>query len=120
MYTLTATQSILGVPVLSGDLTLTYSNSRLTALEGTFFTGADTLARVSDESCLTAADALVAFLSARYDLGWVGSAVTGMEQGYLRSEAATAAAVRLTPVWRLDTDTGSFLINGMTGEVAAQ
>ena len=50
---------------------------------------------------LSAADALVAFLSARYDLGWVGSSVTGLTQGYQRSETAAAAAVHLTPVWRL-------------------
>jgi regulatory protein YycI of two-component signal transduction system YycFG len=119
VYTVTADQSVLGVPVFSGGLTLTWSNSRLTALDGTFFTGASSLTRVSDESCLSASDALVAFLSARYSLGWVGSAVTQMEQGYIRSETAAAAAVRLTPVWRLTTDTGSFLINGMTAEVTA-
>lgn len=118
VYTVRATQSVLGVPVFSGGLTLTYSNSRLTALEGTFFTGAASLTRVSDKACLSASDALVAFLSARYELGWVGSAVTGMKQGYIRSETAAAAAVRLTPVWILETDTGSFQINGLTGEVS--
>lgn len=119
VYTVTATQAVLGVPVFSGVLTLTYSNSRLTGLDGTFFTGADSLARVSDRACISAADALVAFLSARYDLGWVGSAVTAMEQGYVRSETAAAAVVRLTPVWRLTTDTGVFLVNGITGEITA-
>lgn len=119
VYTVTATQQILGMPVFSGDLTLTWSNSRLTTLEGIFFTGTGSLTRVSDSACLSAADALVAFLSARYELGWVGSAITGLQQGYIRSETAAAAAVRLTPVWKLETDTGSFLINGMTGEVAA-
>lgn len=118
-FTVNAVQSVLGMPVFSEGLTLTYSNSRLSALDGTFFTGAASLTRVSDTACISAADALVAFLSARYSLGWVGSAVTAMEQGYLRSETAAAAAVRLTPVWRLETDTGSFFINGMTGEVSA-
>lgn len=117
VYTVTATQAVLGVPVFSGVLTLTYSNSRLTSLEGTFFTGMESLARVSSQACISAADALVAFLSARYDLGWVGSAVTAMEQGYIRSETAAAAVVRLTPVWRLTTDTGVFLVNGITGEI---
>ncbi len=118
VYTVQATQLVLGVPVFSDGLTMTYSNSRLTELDGTFFTGAASLTRVSDRACISAADALVAFLSARYDLGWVGSAVTGMEQGYVRSETAAAAAVRLMPVWRLRTDTGTFLVNGMTGEVS--
>jgi len=119
VYEVAATQAILGMPVFTGDLVLTWSNSRLTAIEGVFFPGADSLTRVSDSSCLSAADALIAFLSARYQLGWVGSAVTSLQQGYIRSETAAAAAVRLTPVWRLETDTGSFQINGMTGEVTA-
>lgn len=120
VYTVRATQSVLGVPVFSGGLTFTYSNSRLKTLEGTFFTGAGSLTRVSDKACLSAADALVAFLSARYRLGWVGSAVTAMEQGYIRSETAAAASVRLTPVWRLETDTGTFLVNGLTGDVTTE
>lgn len=119
VYTVTATQQVLGMPVFSGDLVLTWSNSRLTSIEGIFFPGANSLTRVSDSACISAADALVAFLSARYDLGWVGSTVTGLRQGYIRSETAAAAAVRLTPVWYLETDTGAFQINGMTGEVTA-
>lgn len=120
VFSLTAVQSVLGVPVFTGVLTLTYANNRLTSLEGTFFTGtASSLARVSDQACISAADALVAFLSARYDLGWVGSAVTSMEQGYIRSETAAAAVIRLTPGWRLHTDTGSFWVNGITGEIVA-
>ena len=37
----------------------------------------------------------------------------------MRSETA-GASVHLTPVWRLETDTGSFDINGITGEVTAR
>lgn len=117
VYTITATQTVLDTPVFGGELVLTYSNNCLTALDGVFFTGAGTLTRVSEEACISAADALAAFLSARYALGWVGSEITGMEQGYLRSETAAAAAVHLTPVWLLTTDTGAFYISGITGEV---
>ena len=119
VYTVTATQSVLDAPVFESDLTLTYSNNCLTALDGVFFTGAGTLTRVSETACISAAGALVSFLSARYDLGWVGSEIVAMEQGYLRSETAAAAAVHLTPVWRLTTDTGTFYINGVSGEVTA-
>ena len=119
VFSLTATQAVLGVPVFSDGLTLTYANNCLTHLEGTFYTGDQALTRISDSACLSAADALVRFLSARYDLGWVGSSVTAMEQGYLRSDTAAAAAVHLTPVWRLQTDTGSFYINGISGEITA-
>ena len=115
IYTVAAGQAILGMPVFSDGLTLTWSNNVLSSISGVFYTGS--MARVSDAPCLSAADALVAFLSARFDLGWVGSAVTAMEQGYLRSETAAAAVVRLTPVWRLDTDTGSFYVDGISGQV---
>lgn len=117
VYTLTATQSVLDAPVFGGELTLTYSNNCLSSLDGVFFTGAGTLTRVSETACISAAGALVSFLSARYDLGWVGSEIVSMEQGYLRAETAAAAAVHLTPVWKLTTDTGVFYISGVTGEV---
>ncbi len=119
VYTVTATQAVMNVPVFGGDLTLTFSNNCLSTLDGVFFTGGSALTRVSEEACISAADALVDFLAARYTLGWVGSEICSMEQGYLRSETAAAAAVRLTPVWQLVTDTGAFYINGMTGEVTA-
>ena len=116
-YTVSATQQVLGMPVFAGDLVLTWRDGCLAELRGVFFPGANTLTRVSDSSCMSAADALVRFLSIRYELGWVGSAITGLQQGYIRSETAAAATVRLTPVWRLETDTGLYQINGMTGEV---
>lgn len=115
--TITATQTILDLPIFSDGLTFVWTDNCLTELNGVFFTGTDTPTRVSDKACISAADALVAFLDARYDLGWVGSEVTALQQGYVRSEAATAAAVRLTPFWQLETDTGTFLIHGMTGDV---
>lgn len=117
--TVSAMQSVLGVPVYTQGLTLTYREQQLTAVDGIFFTGAGTLTRVDTQACMSAADALVRFLSARYDLGWVGSTVTAMEQGYRRVDTASAAVVHLTPVWHLKTDTGSFYIDGISGAVTA-
>lgn len=37
-------------------------------------------------------------------------------QGYLHSETATSA-LRFTPVWRVETDTTVFYVNGITREV---
>mgnify|MGYP004701500903 CR=1 FL=1 len=110
------TQSVLDVPVLSGTLTLSYDASgALTALTGSFFP-ADELLRVGDSVSCSCADALVALLSRRDTLGWVGSSVTAMTQGFRRADSASAAA-RLTPVWRIDTDAGSFYVSGVTREV---
>lgn len=118
VYTFSAAQNILGVPLFGGQLTLVYTNGSLSALDGVYFPAAKSLTRVSDRACLSAADALVQFLSARFDLGWVGSEIKAMTQGYLRAETASAAAVHLTPVWRLDTDTGSYYVDGMTGQIS--
>lgn len=117
--TISAIQSVLGVPVFTQGLTLTYENQRLTAVDGVFFTGAGTVTRVDTQACMSAADALVQFLSARYELGWVGSIVISMEQGYRQADTASAAVVHLTPVWHLQTDTGSFYIDGISGSVSA-
>lgn len=114
IYSLTAVQSVLGVPVFSDGVQLTYSNSALSHLEGELFAG--TLTRIGDTPCISASEAVVAFLSARLDSGWVGSAITGLEQGYFRADE-TLSVMRLTPGWKLSTDIGSFLVNGLTREV---
>lgn len=115
----TATQSVLGVPVFSGGLTLSFANGGLETVEGRFFFGTDMLTRVSEGACISEADALVAFLAARYQMGWVGEEIRTMKQGYLRAETASASVVQLNPVWRLETDSGTFYVDGLTGEVSA-
>ena len=117
VYTVQAGQTVLGTPVFSEGLTLTYSNGQLTEVSGCFYPGSQNPSRVSEESSITAADALVAFLSARYELGWVGQSILSLSQGYLQADVASASAVQLTPVWKLETDTGIFLINGLSGAV---
>ena len=113
IYDVTATQSVLGVPVFSEGLTFTYANNSLRDINGTFFTG--TLIRADDTVCCSAAEAVVAFLGERVELGWVGSTITGLEQGYLPADLT--GLVRLLPGWKLTTDTGSFYVNGLDGTV---
>lgn len=112
---LTATQAVLDVPVLSGSLRLRYNASgALTDMEGDFFTAQEVL-RVGDSTSCSCADALVALLSRRDALGWVGGSITDVQQGFYRTEAASGA--RLTPVWRIDTDAGAFYVSGISREV---
>ncbi len=117
VYAVTATQQILGVPVFSDGLTFTYTNGALESVEGVFFPGS-TFTRVSESASISCADALVELLASRDSLGWVGSRITLVQQGYEHFDTASAA-VRLVPVWRIDTDTGSFVVNGMTREITA-
>lgn len=120
VYTVTARQTVDGVPVFSSELVLTYSNNALTAVSGVFFTGAENALQAEPTACITVADALIAFLNSRDELGWVGSRIDAVEQGYLLVETASASTIRLNPVWRIRTDTGAFLVNGMTAEVSAE
>lgn len=118
VFSVTAAQRISGRLVFSARLTLTYANGSLTELEGTFLTG--TPSAVQDaQTGLACADALIAFLGSRDSLGWVGSRVTRVRQGYVQAETASATTVRLAPVWRIETDAGAFDVDGQTGAVTA-
>ncbi len=119
VYTVTATQSLLDVPVFSSTLVFTYRSGALVHLEGTAYFDTTGLCRTDDVPCASCADALVAFLGNRDSLGWVGAEVCEVAQGYLRAETASAAVVHLTPGWRIVTDTGSFWVDGIARSVSA-
>lgn len=116
VYALGVEQALLGMPVFGGTLTFTYQDGALRAADGVFYPESGSIARVSEEACISCADALTQILASRDALGWVGSQITGMQQGYLHSETATSA-LRFTPVWRVETDTTAFYVNGITREV---
>ena len=115
VYTVRAVQSMFGVPVFESALTFSYRNNTLYSVEGEFYPAGE-IVRVSESACISCADALVALLSSRDQLGWVGSQIVSCEQGYVHSETASSA-MRFVPVWRVETDAGSFYVNGMTREV---
>lgn len=117
-YELSATQSLLGVPVFGASLTLRYVNGALTQMSGTMFPGSESITRVSEDACISCADAMMLLLDSRDRLGWVGSRIEQVQQGYVYTETA-AGALRFVPVWRIDTDTGAFFVNGATREVRA-
>lgn len=116
VYALGVEQALLGMPVFGGTLTFTYQDGALRVADGVFYPESGSIARVSEEACISCADALTQILASRDALGWVGSQITGMQQGYLHSETATSA-LRFTPVWRVETDTAVFYVNGITREV---
>ena len=116
VYALGVEQALLGMPVFGGTLTFTYQDGALRAADGVFYPESGVITRVSEEACISCADALTQILASRDALGWVGSQITGMQQGYLHSETATSA-LRFTPVWRVETDTTVFYVNGITREV---
>lgn len=118
IYTVTAVQQLLDVPVYSAVLTCAFQNGVLSRMEGTLYFDTTDLVRTDDDTCCSAADALVAFLGSRDTLGWVGASVTDVAQGYYQAETASAAVVRLVPGWYISTDTGDFWVNGISRQVA--
>ena len=115
VYSISAVQSLYGVPVFESALTFTYRNSVLSRVEGSFYPAGE-MVRVSEGACISCADALVCLLSSRDSLGWVGSEILSCTQGYVHSETASSA-MRFVPVWRIETDAGVFHVNGITREV---
>ncbi len=114
-YRLTARQSLQGMPVFGAEVTFIYRDGMLSAVSGTLCPGG-TAQRVSEQECMSCADALTQILASRDETGWVGSRILSMQQGYLHAETA-AAALRFVPMWRIETDTALFFVNGITGEV---
>ena len=94
-----ASQTLLGVPVLGSLLELTYMDEHLTAVEGTFYTGGSSITRVSEQEAISATDALAQLLARRDALGWVGSTVTSLTQGYLPSDQAGPVSALCRSGW---------------------
>ena len=117
VYEVQAVQKLLSVPNFSSELRFHFENTTLVSLSGTLFPGTDAPQQTDEGTCLSATDALVRLLSSRRDLGWVGTAVRSVRQGYLKSETASTSILRFVPVWLIETDTGSFTVHGLTGEV---
>ncbi len=111
----TATQSLGGIPLDPAQIQLVYTDGCLTQLSGTLYLG--TLSRPSSQTCLDCGEALIAFLGSRDVLGWVADQVYAVEQCYTHAGTASAATVRLDPSWKITTDTGYYLVNGITGAV---
>lgn len=113
--TIVAQQRILGVPLFSDALVLRYTDDTLTEIGGDFYCGA--AARIGNTPCVSCEDAVIAFLSGRDEIGWVGNEISKVVQGYARAESASIATTRLSPVWMIETDAGSFLVDGLTREL---
>ena len=66
VYSVTAVQSLCGVPVFESALTFTYRNSALSRVDGTYYPAGE-IVRVSQRACISCADALVARLGRKRD-----------------------------------------------------
>lgn len=116
-FLVTATQALGEIPLDPGQIELIYNDYCLTELSGTLYLG--TLSRPTAQTSIDCGEALIAFLGSRDALGWVANQVDAVEQCYTHAGTASAATVRLDPAWKITTDTGAFLVNGITGAVTS-
>lgn len=106
-----AAPQLYGVPLLSSELCFVYRDGVLTEVSGLPLREA-CVTPTGQKRCCSAQDALVAFWGKRLSLGWVGSRVESIEQGYLPEDPGT-----LRPVWKIGTDTGAYYVDGLTRAV---
>lgn len=121
----TAAQSLNGACVYSGGylplgqsvlgITFTYdAQGRLASASGLLLMGASANDPDGREP-LSVPTALIAFFSFTVDNGEVCQAIRSMTPVYRASTSADP--IRLTPVWRITTDTGDYFLDAYTAEV---
>ena len=108
---LTFRQLWVGAPVFSCRITLVWEGDQLLRVEGDRLAGSAASSGAGDP--LSAAAVLVRFVGGINEGGYVCGRVDAMTPGYLLSGAARP--VDLTPVWRIDTDSGSYYVDAYAG-----
>jgi hypothetical protein len=104
------------IPVHDAYLTFHYENGALTRVEGQLFTLQDSLSTAGSRAGLSCRDALMKFLGSRLSTGWMGSSIEKTELCWLLSRSSSESST-LRPAWRICTDAGVYLVNGITGDV---
>lgn len=107
-----AVQQLTGVPIAGCTLSLRFERGILTAVSGAHVNLEDAVPEPAER--MTCVTALVRFLDYRTTAGIVCGAVEGIRCVY---ELHGGAALRLLPMWRIDTDTYTYFVDCATGEV---
>lgn len=105
---------IYGAPVFNGILTFRYDGDTLVGIEGRM--PGLCVPEQDGESAITVPTALVSLLEFVIRSGTVCRSVRSMTPGYYVTSSGTDSA-RLSPCWQVQTDTVTFYINALNGEV---
>lgn len=103
-----------GAPLFSCQVELTWEDGCLTSLRGQRLAG--TSVPAGGNVPLDTATVLVRFLAGLNREGYVCSSIQRMTAGYVVS--GTARPVQLIPVWLIETDSGSYYVDGTTGALS--
>lgn len=114
--TVTAGQRLLGVPIYGCAVTLHFEGGVLTAVSGSHVSSEDAVTEPGEQ--LSCATALLRFLDFRAAAGVVCSEVREVRCVY--ELQSNSAALRLHPLWQIDTDTYRYFVDCATGAVTRQ
>lgn len=112
--TVTATQYLAGVPVYGCGVTLTFQDGYMVSAVGANVGLSD--AATDSEDHLSCVSAIVSLLDYRRSVGIMCSEVRSVRCVYQLH--TTSSAPRLLPVWEIETDTYTFRVDGVTGDVS--
>jgi len=102
-----------GFPIYNARLSFdVYGDSLLMASGVRQF---DTLDSVSSEEAMDCVSAVMRFVEIVKNDGFICSRIDRIEAGYIMSVAVSGES-SLTPVWRIDADTGTLYVNAITGK----
>ncbi len=104
-----------GSPVFNHQVTLELKDGCVAAMTG----GHRLVGRPEEDTgrtTITVATALIDFLNGLNTLGDVCSRIDGVEEGYAAA-ASLSGPMTLTPVWRITTDTGTYQLDLVNGEL---
>ena len=113
--TLTFRQTWEGSPIFNHQVTLELTEGCVTAMTS----GRGLVGQPEEDtgrSVITVATALIDFLNGLNTLGDVCSRVERIEEGYAAS-SSLSGPMTLTPVWQITTDTGTYQLDLVTGEL---
>lgn len=105
-----------GCPLFTQQVTLETENGWVTGMtSGRRLVGEPV--RDQSRNTVSVSTALVEFFNGLNSLGDVCSRVDGVTQGYVAGSSLTGP-MTLTPVWRIDTDTGSYQLDLVAGALS--
>lgn len=110
--TVTAIQYVAGVPILGCGLTMVFRDGSLTEVSGAHISLEN--AALSSEEQLTCVSALVRFLDYRSSAGIICSEIASVSCIYSLVESSAT----LVPVWQVETDTYTYLVDAVSGEIS--
>lgn len=103
-----------GYPVYNAVLGFDFSGNSLYMLSGTRVF--DVMKSEESDDLMDSVSVMLRFVELVKNKGFICSRVETLRAGYIMSVAVSGEST-LIPVWRIETDTGTVLINASTGEV---